>query len=238
MARMGTLKDGQTKNGGISDNNDNARGTHRLVQGDLDGMVRAKRSQLLSSSHESGLHLLSLRSSQIFCSFWQFRVQTVATAVNATGGVQITPLRTHACARFLTAHARTPDVITRLAQGLSMCLCVSNVISSLVMSLLNVPCLKHVLEGLNMCPCDFWLRPNQDTMNRIKARGGTLITPYYRATFQARGRKHRHSQWQKDHAKAVDAKRGAKKRGSHPSILSRWYNDVIFPSFSGGYRVD
>ena len=36
----------RTKNGGISDDNDNARVTHRLVEGDLYGDVRAKRSQL------------------------------------------------------------------------------------------------------------------------------------------------------------------------------------------------
>ena len=47
-------------------------------------------------------------------------------------------VRTHAHS-FLAAHARTPNVITRLAQGLTICLCASKVISSLVMSLLNVP---------------------------------------------------------------------------------------------------
>ena len=57
--KNGTLKGGKTKNGGISDNNNNARGTRRLVQGDLYGEVRAKWSQLLSSSPESGLHLQS-----------------------------------------------------------------------------------------------------------------------------------------------------------------------------------
>ena len=55
--KNGTLNGGKTKNGGTSDNNDNARVTLRLVQGDLYGDVRAKRSQLLSSSLESGLHL-------------------------------------------------------------------------------------------------------------------------------------------------------------------------------------
>ena len=48
MARM-ALKGGKTKNGGTSDNNDNARVSHRLVQGELHGEVRAKNSQLLSS---------------------------------------------------------------------------------------------------------------------------------------------------------------------------------------------
>ena len=59
QCKNGTLKGGKTKNGGISDNNNNARGTRRLVQGDLYGEVRAKWSQLLSSSPESGLHLQS-----------------------------------------------------------------------------------------------------------------------------------------------------------------------------------
>ena len=85
--------------------------------------------------------------------------------------------------------------------------------------------LKHVPEGLNMCLCGFWLRPNQDTMNRIEARFEALATPYDRATFQSRGRKNGHNQLHEDHARAVDAKRGAMKRGDHPSILSRWQND-------------
>ena len=54
--KNGTLKGGKTTNGGISDNPDNARVTYRLVQGDLYGDVRANRSQLLSSSPESGFH--------------------------------------------------------------------------------------------------------------------------------------------------------------------------------------
>ena len=45
----------------------------------------------------------------------------------------------HTGALFLASHVRTPDVITRVAQGVTICLCASKVISSLVMSLLNVP---------------------------------------------------------------------------------------------------
>ena len=59
-----------------------------------------------------------LRTSQICCSFLQFRVQTVATVWNVTGGVQTTPRNTNTRALFLAAHARTPNMITRLAQGL------------------------------------------------------------------------------------------------------------------------
>ena len=95
--------------------------THSPVQGDLYGEVRAKRSQLLSSSPECGLHSQSRALLRFFCSFWQFRVQTVATAMNATGSVQLTPHRTHTRALF---SLRTPHVITRLAQGPDESLCV------------------------------------------------------------------------------------------------------------------
>ena len=56
IGKSGNLKGGKTKNGGISDDNDNVRVTHRKVHGDLYGDVRAERSQLLSNSPESGLH--------------------------------------------------------------------------------------------------------------------------------------------------------------------------------------
>ena len=92
----------------------------------------------------------------------------------------------------------------------------------------TIQCLKHVPEGLNLCPRGVWLRPIQDAMDRIKARSEALITLYYRANFHSRGKRHEHNQWQKDHAKAVGAIRGAKKRGDHPSILSRWQNEEIY----------
>ena len=62
-------------------------------------------------------------------------------------------------------------------------------------------------------------------MDRIKANYAALTTPDYRATSQGRGRKNGHNEWQKDHAKAVDATRGAKKRGNHHPILSKWQDD-------------
>ena len=91
MARM-ALKGGKTKNGGISDDNDNARVTHRLVQGDLYGDVRAKESQLLPSSPESGLHLSRPDSA----------------AMNATRSVQTTLHSTHTrtLSRCARSHAR------------------------------------------------------------------------------------------------------------------------------------
>ena len=60
----------------------------------------------------------------------------------------------------------------------------------------------------------FGFGPHQDTMDRIKANYAALTTPDYRATRQGRGRMNGHKQWQKDHAEAVDASRGAKKRGN------------------------
>ena len=38
-------------------------------------------------------------------------------------------------------------------------------------------CLKHVLEGVNMCQCDVWLRPNQSTMDRIRTAFAAFKTP-------------------------------------------------------------
>ena len=80
----------------------NSTGTRRLV----------RKSQ---SDKVSVTPFLVLRTSQIF---WQFNVQTVATSMNVTRGVHRTPLRTHTRALFLTVHARTPDVVARLGQGL------------------------------------------------------------------------------------------------------------------------
>ena len=70
-------------------------------------------------------------------SFWQFRVQTVATAMNATERVQITPHHTHTRALFLAART-TCDLHVWLKVLTSLCVS-GKVISSLVMSLLNVP---------------------------------------------------------------------------------------------------
>ena len=62
-------------------------------------------------------------------------------------------------------------------------------------------CLKHVLEGVNMCQCGVWLRPNQSqsTMDRIKEAFAALKTPYYRTQeVISRGKKCGHNPWQKD----------------------------------------
>ena len=77
-------------------------------------------------------------------------------------------------------------------------------------------CLKHVPEGLNMCQCGVWLRPNQSTMHRIRAALAALKDSYYRTTvFLSRGRKSGHNQWQKDHQKS----HGCKKRGNEKTRI-------------------
>ena len=80
-----------SKNAGTSDNNDNPT----IFK--------------LYCSPESSFHSYSCTLLRFFGSFWQFRVQTVATAMNATGCVQRTPHRTHTRALFsrcARSHAR------------------------------------------------------------------------------------------------------------------------------------
>ena len=90
-------------------------------------------------------------------------------------------------------------------------------------------CLKHVPEGLNMCQCGVWLRPNQSTMDRIRTAFAALKIPYYRASvIISRGKKSGHNPWQQDHQKAMVAKRGVLKRCKYTSILYRWQNDDVY----------
>ena len=83
-------------------------------------------------------------------------------------GVQRTPHRTHTRALFLAAHARTPDVITHSAQGLTICLCaskkqstvghvplrtVSSYFSSLATSLTTPAASPALSTGIRPNPC-------------------------------------------------------------------------------------
>ena len=89
--------------------------------------------------------------------------------------------------------------------------------------------LKHVPEGLNMCLCGVWPRPNQSTMDRIRAVFAALKTPFYRTTgILSRWRKSGHNRWQMDHQKAMNERRGATKKHEYTSKLDRWQNDEIF----------
>ena len=107
--KNGTLKGWQDKNRGISNNNVNAShaqiSTRRLVRGRSERKgLNCCQVHLTPDSNCSFGHF-----SDVFCSFWQFRVQTVATTMNATEGVQTTPHRTHTRALFprcARSHAR------------------------------------------------------------------------------------------------------------------------------------
>ena len=86
-------------------------------------------------------------------------------------------------------------------------------------------CLKHVLEGLIFCACGICLRHDEEHIQRIKARYESMIVPYYLARVNSsRGKRHGEVQWQRDHWKAMDAPRGARKN-NHKSIVLRWQND-------------
>ena len=80
-----------------------------------------------------------------------------------------------------------------------------------------------------MCQCGVWLRPNQSTMERIRAAFAALKTPYFRTTAILSRGKNGHNPWQTDHAKAMDARRGATKNSrTFTSFLHRWQNDEIY----------
>ena len=84
-------------------------------------------------------------------------------------------------------------------------------------------CLKHVPEGLKLCGCGVRLRPDEETINKIRARFQALIVPYYLTQVKrSRGKKHGEAHWQQDHHTAMDAKGGAWKNNKHTSVLSRW----------------
>ena len=70
----------------------------------------------------------------------------------------------------------------------------------------------HAPDGLKICLCGIWLRPNQSTMDWrpfVKWEKG-------------------HIWWQMDRLRAVDAKRGAAKRREYTSFMDRWKNDEIY----------
>ena len=86
-------------------------------------------------------------------------------------------------------------------------------------------CLKHVPE-IETCVCVSsgfdpikirWTESEQHLQcwNTVLSYSSNSVTR----------KKHGHDQWQMDHAEAVDAKRGVRRRGNHASILSRWQND-------------
>ena len=58
------------------------------------------------------------------------------------------------------------------------------------------------------CECGSCLGPNEDILNKIKARFKTLVAPYYLARVKSsRGKRHGDQPWQEGHWKALDAKK-------------------------------
>ena len=99
-----------------------------LVQGDLYGKKSERQGLSQCQVRLNPASIRSLAHFSDFCSFWQFRVQRSGNCHERDGGVyreHLTVRTTHAL--FLAAHARTPDVITRLAQGLDdLFVCLKN----------------------------------------------------------------------------------------------------------------
>ena len=109
MARMalprvdGTPKSGKTKGGGSNGNNDNDRFMFGLASGDSERPSTVSLVAKVDLSSNSLCSLVHSYSNVVLFFFVRFRVQTVATALYATGGVQTTPHRSHTRALFLVA---------------------------------------------------------------------------------------------------------------------------------------
>ena len=91
-----------------------------------------------------------------------------------------------------------------------------------------------------MCLPGVWLRPNQDTMDRIRATSAALKSPYYRtAVTLSRGRKDGHNQWQMNCVKDVGAQKKEEQRNAATTLdTEQMAERRNFPSFSGGDRAD
>ena len=80
-------------------------------------------------------------------------------------------------------------------------------------------------EGLIFCECRVGLPPDEDMINKIKARFQALTAPYYHARInRSRWTRHGDQPRQEDHWKAVDETRGVRKH-IYFSTLSRWWDD-------------
>ena len=67
-------------------------------------------------------------------------------------------------------------------------------------------------------------------MNQCQ-RVQAMIMPYYLARVNdSRGKRHSEAPWQRDHGQAMDARRGARRKG-HDSIVIRWQEDEKYRHF-------
>ena len=86
-------------------------------------------------------------------------------------------------------------------------------------------CLKHIPAGLIFCSCGICLQPDEEQIQSIKARVQAMIVPGCLARVNySRVERHGETQWQRDHKQAMDARRGARRKG-HDSIVIRWQED-------------
>ena len=61
-------------------------------------------------------------------------------------------------------------------------------------------CLKNMPEGLIFCEWAVGLPPDEDMINKIKARFQALMAPYCHARInRSRGKRHGDQPWQEDH---------------------------------------
>ena len=89
-------------------------------------------------------------------------------------------------------------------------------------------CLSHVPTGLKFCQCGVCLRPDEETISRIRATFQALTAPYYVAASESL--KEQEARRTKNGKTTIGkqwvAKRGAKKH-HYASILERWQGDQI-----------
>ena len=90
-------------------------------------------------------------------------------------------------------------------------------------------CLKHVPEGLNMCQCGVWLRPNQSTMDRIRTAFAAFensLLPFHSNPVK------RKEKWSQPMADGSSKSHGCKKRSTethkYTSTVDRWQNDEVY----------
>ena len=114
--KNGTLMDGKTKDGGISDKNNNATISNLYKYKETCTECQSDKVLAIVKFTSTQPPFVVLRIPQIFCSFWPFRVQTVATAMNAT---ERCTENTSPYARMCTFFSlRTSHVTTCMAQDI------------------------------------------------------------------------------------------------------------------------
>ena len=87
-------------------------------------------------------------------------------------------------------------------------------------------CSEHVPEGLKFCKCGACLQPDQGTIDKFQERFRALIVPHNVDKINdPRVKRHGKKHGEKDHFKAQDTMRGAKKRTENLSVLARLQKD-------------